>query len=86
MENNEKSIDISETPIGNYGAQCVATVVPLIDGLEEIRLNNCSIGDDGAISLFSELESNTTVTALELSNNPMTEKAFTPLIKMLSVN
>ena len=38
MEQNEKVIDISETSIGNYGAKCVAAVLSLCEGLEEIRL------------------------------------------------
>jgi len=55
MENNEKVIDISETEIGNYGAKCVAAVLTLCDGLEEIRLANCGIKDEGAMELFQEM-------------------------------
>lgn len=36
MENNEKVIDISGTSIGNYGAKCVAAVLSLCEGLDEI--------------------------------------------------
>lgn len=56
MEHNDKVIDISETLIGNYGAKCVAAVLTLCDGLEEIRLSNCGIKDDGALELFEELK------------------------------
>jgi hypothetical protein len=52
MEHNEKVLDISETSIGNYGAKCVAAVLTLCDCLEEIRLSNCGIKDDGALELF----------------------------------
>ena len=31
MEQNEKVMDISQTPIGNYGAKCVAAVITLCD-------------------------------------------------------
>lgn len=56
MEHNDKVIDISETLIGNYGAKCVAAVLTLCDGLEEIRLSSCGIKDDGALELFEELK------------------------------
>jgi len=52
MENNEKTIDVSETKIGNYGARCIAAAIPFCDSLEEIRLANCGITDEGAIDLF----------------------------------
>ena len=86
MEQNEKMIDINETHIGNYGAKCVAAVITLCDGLEEIRLSNCGIKDDGAISLLEELKSSDSVTAVDLSNNPITEKSFDTLIQMLNEN
>jgi Ran GTPase-activating protein (RanGAP) involved in mRNA processing and transport len=44
----EKIIDISETTIGNFGAKFVAEAIPECEGLEEIRLSNCGIKDDGA--------------------------------------
>ena len=31
MEQNEKVIDISDTPIGNYGAACIAAVLSLCE-------------------------------------------------------
>jgi Ran GTPase-activating protein (RanGAP) involved in mRNA processing and transport len=79
-------IDISDTPIGNYGAACIAAVLTLCDQLEEIRLSNCGIKDDGAISLFEELKNAQNVKSVELSNNPITEKAFDALIGVLEKN
>jgi len=79
-------IDINETHIGNYGAKCVAAVITLCDGLEEIRLSNCGIKDEGAASLFEELKSSDSVTAVDLSNNPITEKSFDSLISLLQNN
>jgi Ran GTPase-activating protein (RanGAP) involved in mRNA processing and transport len=73
-------IDINETHIGNYGAKCVAAVITLCDGLEEIRLSNCGIKDEGALSLFEELKASDSVLAIDLSNNPITEKTFDALI------
>ena len=55
IQNGEKCIDISETDIGNYGAKAVAMVIPITESVEEIRLVNCNIGDEGAIELFGEL-------------------------------
>lgn len=56
MEQNEKVMDISETPIGNYGAKMCGAVITLCDGLEEIRLSNCNIKDEGAIHIFEEMK------------------------------
>ena len=56
MEHNEKVMDISETPILNYGAKCVSTVITLCDQLEEVRLSGCGIRDEGAITLFEEMK------------------------------
>lgn len=86
MEQNEKVMDISETPIGNYGAKCVGAVITLCDGLEEIRLSNCDIKDEGAIYIFEEMKTSDSVQVLDLSNNPLTEKVFEGLIQLLQVN
>lgn len=80
MEQNEKVIDISETIIGNYGAKCVAAVLTLCEGLEEIRLSNCGIKDEGALDLFEELKTSDSVTVLDLNKNPLTEKCFDGLL------
>lgn len=79
-------IDISETHIGNYGAKCVAAVLTLCDGLEEIRLSGCGIKDDGAAELFEELKTTDSVNVLDLSKNPITEKCFDGLINLLNIN
>ena len=86
MENNEKVIDISDTPIGNYGAACIAAVLTLCDQLEEIRLSNCGIKDEGANNLFEELKNAPHVKSIELSNNPITEKCFETLVGLLETN
>ena len=62
-------MDLSETPIGNYGAKCVAAVITLYDGLDEIKLNNCEIKDEGAQSIFEELKQSESVRLVDLSNN-----------------
>lgn len=48
----DKIIDISETTIGNDGAKFVAEAIPECEGLEEIRLSNCGIKDEGALAIF----------------------------------
>jgi Ran GTPase-activating protein (RanGAP) involved in mRNA processing and transport len=80
MEQNEKVIDVSETMIGNYGAKCVAAVLSLCDGLEEIRLSGCGIKDEGALELFDELKTSDSVGILDLNKNPLTEKCFDGLV------
>lgn len=86
MENNEKVIDFGETGIGNNGAKCIAAAITLCDYLEIMKLNSCSIKDEGAISLFEELGSSKTVSNLDMSGNPMTEKCLDSLANMLQVN
>jgi Ran GTPase-activating protein (RanGAP) involved in mRNA processing and transport len=86
MENNEKVIDISETQIGNYGAKCVAAVLTLCEGLEEIRLSNCGIKDEGAIELFEELKTVDSVTIVDLNKNPISERCFDALLNLLQSN
>jgi hypothetical protein len=39
MQNKEKIIDISDTIIGNFGAQFVSEAIPDCTGLQEIRLS-----------------------------------------------
>lgn len=82
----EKIIDISETTIGNFGAKFVAEAVPECDGLEEIRLSNCGIKDDGALAIFEKLRTSQSATMLDLNRNQLTEKCFDGLIQMLQVN
>lgn len=86
MEQNEKVIDISETNIGNYGAKCVAAVLTLCDSLEEIRLSNCGIKDEGAIELFEELKQSESVIVLDLSKNVLSEKCFDALSQLMNTN
>ena len=52
MENNEPSIDMSETMIQDHGAKMVAAAASLCEGLQELRLQQCGITDDGAIEIF----------------------------------
>ena len=56
MENNELSIDMSDTLIQDHGARMVAAAASLCDQLQELRLQQCGITDDGAIELFNELK------------------------------
>ena len=80
IEGKEKIIDICETPIGNIGAKFVAEAVSECEGLEEIRLSNCGIKDDGALALFDKLKTNHTVNILDLNFNSLSEKCFDGLI------
>lgn len=86
MTQKEKIIDISETTIGNFGAKFVAEAIPECEGLEEIRLSNCGIKDDGAIALFEKLRQHATVTMIDLNRNMLTEKCYDALIQMLQQN
>ena len=61
MENNEKNIEMSDSPIGSSGAKCVAAAINFCEGLVEMKLVNCNIKDSGAKSLFDELSNSSTV-------------------------
>jgi Ran GTPase-activating protein (RanGAP) involved in mRNA processing and transport len=61
-------------------------VLTLCDGLEEIRLSNCGIKDEGAIELFQELSTLQSVLIVDLSKNPLTERCFDGLISLLQTN
>ena len=61
----------------------MAAVLTLCEGLEEIRLSNCGIKDDGAVELFEELKNTSTVTIVDLNKNPITEKCFDALMQLL---
>jgi Ran GTPase-activating protein (RanGAP) involved in mRNA processing and transport len=82
----DKIIDISETTIGNDGAKFVAEAIPECAGLEEIRLSNCGIKDEGALAIFEQIRHSSTVNMLDLGRNQLTEKCFDGLIQMLQVN
>jgi len=86
MENNETVIDFGETAIGNNGAKCIAAAITLCDFLQIMTLNSCSIKDEGAISLFEEISSSKTVTNLDMSGNPVTEKCLDALANLLQIN
>jgi len=55
MENNETQIEMSDTPLGDHGAQAVSAAVTYCEALKEINMSNCEIKDAGAKFLFDEL-------------------------------
>ncbi len=68
--NQEKIIDICDASIGNFGAKCVAEAISECEGLEEIKLSNCEIKDEGALAIFEKLRTiKNQVTILDLSRN-----------------
>ena len=86
MENNEKQIEMSDSPIGSSGAKCVAAAINFCEGLLEIRLSNCAIKDSGARSLFDELANSNTVQIVDMSRNPISERSFDSLENLLNKN
>ena len=86
MENNEKGIEMSDSPIGSGGAKCVAAAINFCESLIEMKLSNCDIKDSGARSLFDELKKSNTVEVVDLSKNPLTERCFDALEDLLSKN
>jgi hypothetical protein len=86
MENNEKLIEMSDSPIGSSGAKCVAAAVTFCEHLTEMKLNNCMIKDSGAKALFDEMTQSRSLITVNLSNNPITEKSFDSLAALLTKN
>ena len=56
VDNNEQSIDMSDTLIQDHGCKMVAAAASLCENLQEIRLQQCGIKDAGAIELFNEVK------------------------------
>ncbi len=79
VTNNELIIDISDTPIHDYGAKCVAVVIPLCESVTEVHLSNCMISDEGAQTLFEELKTSASVKIIDLAKNRLTSKCFDSL-------
>ena len=86
MENNELSIDMSDTLIKDHGAKMVAAAASLCDQLQELRLQQCGITDDGAIELFQELKDLNHLQVIDLSFNPITERSMDRLANLLNTN
>ena len=86
MENNELSIDMSDTLIQDHGAKMVAAAASLCDQLQELRLQQCGITDEGAIELFNELKVNKQLQVIDISFNPITEKSLDTLSELLNLN
>ena len=86
MENNELSIDMSDTLIKDHGAKMVAAAASLCDNLQELRLQQCGVTDEGAIELFNELACLRQLQVIDLSFNPISERALDSLTKLLNVN
>ena len=86
MENNELSIDMSDTLIKDHGAKMVAAAASLCDQLQELRLQQCGITDDGAMELFQELKDLNHLSVIDLSFNPISEKSLDKLTTLLQTN
>ena len=86
MENNELSIDMSDTLIKDHGAKMVAAAASLCDQLQELRLQQCGITDEGAIELFQELKILNQLQVIDLSFNPIGDASFDSLTALLNSN
>merc|ERR1719263_1000312 len=86
MENNELSIDMSDTLIQDHGAKMVAAAASLCDQLQELRLQQCGITDDGAIELFNELKVLQNLQVIDLSFNQISDLSLNALTDLLNTN
>ena len=63
---------ISNWPIGDYGAQCMAEILAGVNApcqLKELSMRACGIQSAGTKATFTAMESNRTVVKLDLSRN-----------------
>jgi Ran GTPase-activating protein (RanGAP) involved in mRNA processing and transport len=86
MENNEISIDMSDTLIKDHGAKMVAAAASLCEQLQELRLQQCGISDEGALAIFEEIQTLEHLSVIDLSFNPITEKSLDMLAQVLQIN
>jgi Ran GTPase-activating protein (RanGAP) involved in mRNA processing and transport len=54
--------------------------------LQELRLQQCGITDDGAMELFTELKDLQYLSVIDLSYNPISEKSLDKLTILLQTN
>lgn len=66
-ENNEATIDMSDTLIMDQGAKMVGAAASFCLQLQELRLSQCGITDDGATSIFTELTGHPTLQLIDIS-------------------
>lgn len=86
MENNELSIDMSDTLIKDHGAKMVAAAASLCDQLQELRLQQCGISDEGALAIFEEIRGMFNLQVIDLSFNNISEKSLEGLALLLNSN
>ena len=64
----------------------VAAAASLCDQLQELRLQQCGITDEGAAELFNELRVLNSLQVIDISFNPITEKSLDALTNLLNTN
>ena len=79
-------MEMDNNIIKSAGALQVAAAIEFCSSLQEVRLSNCSIGDTGAMALFEMIGEAKSITVLDLSANPITDKSFQALDAMLTKN
>jgi hypothetical protein len=84
--NNITDLELDENPIGNSGARLLAGSLGnnALPNLTRLSLSNCEIDDAGLIALVSNLEQNTSLLQLDLSDNHgVSERSFLALAESL---
>merc|ERR1712100_597846 len=64
----------------------VAAAASLCDELQELRVQQCGITDNGAQEIFDEVKDLKKLQVIDISFNPITEKSLDKLTKLLNTN
>lgn len=72
---NILSANFTNNSIGNQGAKHLAELITHCPELYEIMATDCEIGDEGIAAITEAMTGNTTLCALNLSNNPCSREA-----------
>jgi Ran GTPase-activating protein (RanGAP) involved in mRNA processing and transport len=64
-------LNLSKNELGPEGSKFLATQIPKMSKLKELRLANCNITDRGAIEVVSSLDEINSIDCLDLSGNKL---------------
>eukprot|EP01147_Barroeca_monosierra_P009982 gene9982-2157_t len=66
---------LDKNPLGPDGGQYLGAALKQCESLEIVKMNNCGLGDNGAIAIANSLVNNNHIITLELGNNLIGDQA-----------
>ena len=83
-ENDEATVDMSDTLIMDQGAKLVGAAASFCLNLQELRLSQCGITDDGATCIFTELCGHPALQLIDISCNAIGERSLDSLTALMN--